>query len=151
MPLFPLQEHWNILNFQKRQSLTVGGFPVTTCRKEGHFKEAQVFFLKLSEITKGEALARSDFKVYSDQGYHSGNHKSITSTFHFDKHLSQASPSQHRACNTETVCVIEKQNLKARTLYLLIKKYVFIFGRVQVGQGQREGDRGSKAGSVLTG
>ena len=28
--------------------------------------------------------------------------------------------------------------------------FIFIFERAQVGEGQREGDRGSKAGSVLT-
>ena len=32
----------------------------------------------------------------------------------------------------------------------LFLKYLFMFGRVQAGEGQREGDRGSEVGSVPT-
>ena len=35
-------------------------------------------------------------------------------------------------------------------LYIIIFIYLFIFGRAQAGEEQKEGDRGSEAGSVLT-
>ena len=36
-------------------------------------------------------------------------------------------------------------------LFLTLKKYFIIVGRAQVGKGQREGNKGSKAGSALIG
>ena len=41
-------------------------------------------------------------------------------------------------------------SIKSYLFIYLFFKHLFIFERVQAREGQREGDRGSKAGSVLT-
>ena len=60
--------------------------------------------------------------------------------------------SSHKQCVTVSKCTQERGTWEAQLIKppTLIFFYCFIFERVQVGEGHREGDRGSEAGSVLT-